>query len=294
MGDTQRQEPAGDVGGGAGAEAFDGARFIVRARRLADLSQRELADALGVSRAAIGRLESGAARVETGTLSAILALAGLRLAVLDGAGAEVAPVPVDVLRDRADRRFPGHLDARPPVDAPSDRVHPRRGVPEPRGWYHQRPSRARRRAITGTPADHPTVSGLREARRAAYWQGVAQAEARRALDPEPECCCFDGCFELACRDDCPCQCEPDRRGALHREPYVGDWTDHAARNGGQPVGRTQPAREVTGGLRRARTVVLERSNPRTPCVGQRSLSTSGAPRVPSSSSPVASLLWWRE
>lgn len=221
----QRQGPAGDVGGGAGEEVFDGARFIVRTRRMADLSQRELAEAIGVSRATVGRLESGAARVETGTLSVILALAGLRLAVLDGEGTEIAPVPVDVLRDRADRRFPGHLDARPPVDAPSDRVHPRRGAPEPKGWYHQRPSRARRRVLTGTPADHPTVSGLREARRAAYWQGVAQAEARRGAEPEPECRCLDGCFELACLDDCPCQCEPDRRGALHREPYVDDvWT----------------------------------------------------------------------
>ena len=218
MGDTQRETPAADVGGGDLDEVFDGARYIVRARRLADLSQRELADSIGVSRATVGRLESGAARVDTGTLSVILARAGLRLAVLDRKGREIAPFPVDVLRDHADRRFPGHLDARPPQDAPADRVHPRRGAPEPLGWYQQRPSRARRRVRLGIPADHPTVSGLRESRQAAYWKGVARAEARRAADPQPECSCFDGCFERACLTNCPCQCEPDHRSSLRPVP----------------------------------------------------------------------------
>lgn len=213
MGDMQHQDPNEGVGDGLG-EVFDGARYIVRARRVADLSQRELADEIGVSRATVGRLESGAARVDTGTLSVILAKAGLRLAVLDREGREISPVPLDVLRDHADRRFPGHLDARPPQDAPSDRVHPRRGAPEPLGWYQQRPSRAGRRVRNGTPVDHPTVSGLREARQAAYWEGVARAEARRAANPEPECSCFDDCFERACLVECPCQCEPDHRASL--------------------------------------------------------------------------------
>ena len=216
MGDTQQERSTDGTGDGDLDEVFDGARYIVRARRLADLSQRELADSIGVSRATVGRLESGAARVDAGTLSAILARAGLRLAVLDGHGREIAPFPLDVLRDRADRRFPGHLDARPPQDAPSDRVYPRRGTPEPLGWYQQRPSRARRRLRNGTPADHPTVSGLHASRRAAYWNGVARAEARRAADPEPECSCFDDCFERACLTDCPCQCEPDRIDVLRR------------------------------------------------------------------------------
>lgn len=218
MGDTRQEGPAGGVGDGAGdgvgerdlEEVFDGARFIVRARRIADLSQRELADSIGVSRATVGRLESGAARVDAGTLSIILARAGLRLAVLDREGCEVSPFPVDVLRDRAGRRFPGHLDARPPQDTPSDRVHPRRGAAEPRGWYYQRESRTRRRRRLGTPADHPTVSGLREARLAAYREGVARAEARRVAGPQEECSCLDACFELACLSVCPCQCEPDR------------------------------------------------------------------------------------
>jgi transcriptional regulator with XRE-family HTH domain len=175
--------PQRTKGDGSG-EVFDGARFIVRARRLADLSQRELAEDTGLSRATIGRLESGASRVDAATLSVILARAGLRLAVLDRAGHEVEPVPLDVLRDRADRRFPGHLDVRPPHDAPSDRVHPRRGAPEPRGWFEQRPSRAARRGRSGVPVDHPTISGLRAEREIAYWAGVAAAAARRAAEPE--------------------------------------------------------------------------------------------------------------
>ena len=221
MGETQHHDPTEGVGDGV-SEVFDGARYIVRARRVADLSQRELADEIGVSRATVGRLESGASRVDTGTLSAILATAGLRLAVLDREGREIPPIPVDVLRDHADRRFPGHLDARPPQDAPSDRVHPRRGAPQPLGWYQQRPSRARRRVRMGTPVDHPTVSGLREARQAAYWAGVAEAEARRAADPEPDCSCFDACFERACLTECPCQCEPDRRADLRSLRPRGD------------------------------------------------------------------------
>jgi HTH-type transcriptional regulator/antitoxin HipB len=195
-------------------EVFDGARYIVRARRLADLSQRELAEEVGLSRATVGRLESGASRVDTATLSVILGRAGLRLTVVDRDGREVGPVPSDVLRDNADRRFPGHLDVRQPHDAPSDRVHPRRGVREARGWFEQRPSRAARRGRAGVPADHPTVSGLREDRRAAYWRGVASAETRRAAEPQPECSCFDDCFERACLTDCPCQCEPDHRSVL--------------------------------------------------------------------------------
>ena len=216
MSDSQRLIPTAPVEGADQAEVFDGARYIVRARRVADLSQRELADEMGLSRATIGRLESGASRVDAETLSSILARAGLRLAVLDGDGREVRPVPVDVLRDHADRRFPGHLDARPPKDGPSDRVDPRRGGPEALGWYQQRRSRAYRRQRTGIPVDHPTVSGLREGRQAAYWAGVAAAELRHAAAPLPECSCFDACFEMACVSQCPCQCEPDHR--IDRRP----------------------------------------------------------------------------
>lgn len=190
---------------------FDGARYIVRARRLADLSQRELADALGLSRATVGRLESGAARVDAATLSAILEQAQLRLVVVDSEGREVDPIPSDVLRDHAGRRFPGHLDARPPVDAPAGRVDSRRGGPPARGWYQQRSARAYRRGRLGVPVDHPTISGLRDGRQDARRHAIAAARARQWEVVEPECECLDDCFEFACLAACPCQCEPDRR-----------------------------------------------------------------------------------
>ena len=206
-------------GGRAEDEPFDGARFIVRARRMADLSQRELAEAIGLSRATVGRLESGAARVDTMTLSVILEQAGLRLAVVDGNGQEVAPIPSDVLRDHGGRRFPGHLDARPPLEAPADRVDSRRGGPPARGWYHQRPARAYRRGRQGVPLDHPTESGLRDSKQLARERVLAAARARHQVALDPECACLDACFERACLAVCPCQCEPDRRFG-HRSPQL--------------------------------------------------------------------------
>lgn len=195
---------------GAGSVVFDGARYIVRVRRLADLSQRELAEAVGLSPATVGRLESGAARVDAATLSVILQQADLRLAVVDREGREVMPIPTDVLRDHAGRRFPGHLDARPPVEAPADRVDSRRGGPPARGWYFQRPARAYRRGRDGIPLDHPTVSGMRSGRQLARQEALAAARARQGAAEENECACLDACFERACLVECRCQCEPDR------------------------------------------------------------------------------------
>lgn len=196
---------------GWSVDEFDAARYAARARRVADLSQRELADLLGLSRATIGRIESGAMRVDTATLAAILSTAGLRLAVLDVNGTEVPPIPRDVLRDHAGRRLPSHLDARPPVDEPADRgIDPRRGGPPALAWFEHRDRRRRRRARAGTPTDHPTVSGMREDKAAARRRALAAAAAREATHPIPECVCLDGCFERACLPGCPCQCEPER------------------------------------------------------------------------------------
>ncbi|WP_404391080.1 helix-turn-helix transcriptional regulator [Humibacillus xanthopallidus] len=200
---------------------FDAARFVLRARREADLSQRDLADVIGLSRATIGRLETGATRVGVDLLGSILALAGLRLAVLDGSGREVQPVPDDVLRDNADRRFPSHLDVLLPEDQPAYRgVHPRPGQPPATGWYHQRRRRADLRRRRGTQPDHPTHSGERQRRRAAYEARVAAAIRRQADAPDPECTCLDECFELACLAACPCQCEPERPGSARSGPPV--------------------------------------------------------------------------
>ncbi len=189
-------------------EEFDAARFIVRVRRRADLSQRQLADVIGVSRATIGRLESGASHVDTATLGVILSVAGLRLAVLDEAGKEVTPVPIDLLRDHANRRFPGHLDVLPPEDMPAYRgANPRRGRPDANAWFLQRRARATLRDKVGVPLDHPSVTGERRRKRARREAGVAAAVLKYRSQPLPECTCLDECFELACLEDCSCQCE---------------------------------------------------------------------------------------
>lgn len=114
-------------------DPFDVAGYVRRVRRLADLSQRELAALLGVSRAAVGRMETGEAGVDAETLSQMLGLAGLRLCVVDESGDAVPPVPRDVLRDHAGRHFPSHLDVLPPHDLPTHRgANPGKASPRQR------------------------------------------------------------------------------------------------------------------------------------------------------------------
>ncbi len=186
--------------------------YVRRVRRLADLSQRELAARLGLSRAQVGRLETGERDVSVGTLSRILRLAGLRLQVVDASGAEVLPVPWDVLRDHADRHFPSHLDVTAPGTTPAHRgADPRKGKPDAKGWYTLRDRRAESRERLGTQPDHPTPAGLRRARLEPLARRRAEWLERHGPEPEPECSCLDACFEELCLPSCSCQCEPDRR-----------------------------------------------------------------------------------
>ena len=193
-------------------DSVDVAGYVRRVRRVADLSQRELAAALGVSRAAVGRMESGETTPGVIVLVDILRLAGLRLKIVDVSGDEVAPVPRDVIRDHAHRHFPSHLDAVGPSDMPPHRgANPRKGKPDARGWYTLRGRRIELRDRRGTQLDHPTVAGLRRERRERMAVLRAKVVERWGVRPEPECTCFDACFEELCLAECPCQCEPDRR-----------------------------------------------------------------------------------
>jgi transcriptional regulator with XRE-family HTH domain len=203
-------------------DVFDVAGYMRRVRRIADLSQRELAALLGVSHASVGRMETGAAPVDVAALSAVLGLAGLRLCVVDATGRAVSPVPGDVLRDHADRHFPSHLDVLPPADQPVHRgANPRKGRPEARGWYTLRGRRVELRDRRGVHADHPTVSG--ERRRLAQRRAEMRdrVRSRLHLEPEPECICADACFIELCVPSCPCQCEPDRRHPHHQREGAG-------------------------------------------------------------------------
>ena len=138
-----------------------GRRYLVRARRLADLSQRDLSEVSGVGRSTIAGFESGARRVPVEVLDALLRAAGLRLAVLDGTGAEVDPVPVGMVRDNAGRRFPAHLDVQPPDELPREVLtSPRYDRQPAKAWYHHRAERDRLTDSAGRAPDHPTDADL--------------------------------------------------------------------------------------------------------------------------------------
>jgi transcriptional regulator with XRE-family HTH domain len=87
--------------------------YVRRVRRAADLSQRELVIATGLSVSWVARVEAGTAVPRVAQLETVLALAGWRLAVLDEARREMHPLLEydQDLGDGAGRRYPAHLDA---------------------------------------------------------------------------------------------------------------------------------------------------------------------------------------
>lgn len=92
---------------------FPVADCLRQARRLADLSQRELAHRAGVGRSLVARLESGqAVHPSIHTVLRLLEAAGLQLVVTDGSGEHVPPMRAECMRDQAERHFPAHLDVR--------------------------------------------------------------------------------------------------------------------------------------------------------------------------------------
>ena len=85
--------------------------IVRRVRRTADMSQRELADAVGLSVASIGAIETGRRTPSLPALSRILGAARYRLAVVDDRGRLVLPLEVwQDTEDGAGRRYPAHLD----------------------------------------------------------------------------------------------------------------------------------------------------------------------------------------
>jgi transcriptional regulator with XRE-family HTH domain len=217
--------------------------LVRRIRRSADLSQRELARALGVSTGAVAQAESGARDLPATVLTRAAELAGLRFVLVDASGAEVPAMDDTAVRDRSGRRFPAHLD-------------PRHGDV---GWWHgperysrERPQftfdRDRRerddlRAAVGVPADHHVPrpgdsleerARLRAEAAEAAWrtrwrEGLAQHRLRLQerlrlglpLFPDPTYTCPSACDDLLFADgpltarqqavphveDCPCLCD---------------------------------------------------------------------------------------
>ncbi|MGW4501812.1 GNAT family N-acetyltransferase [Micromonospora sp. NPDC004336] len=122
-------------------EAVDLGAALRSLRRLADLSQRELAELSGVPQATLARIESGRATdPRFRTVERLVRAAGGKVAVNgagrtdndydnhndnsddnENAGEPLPAVPHDGLRDVAGRRYPAHLDAwevREPRDWP--------------------------------------------------------------------------------------------------------------------------------------------------------------------------------
>jgi HTH-type transcriptional regulator/antitoxin HipB len=165
--------------------AIDSSGYVRRVRRIADLSQRELASAVGRSQSAVSRVESGR-DVTLSLFARILAVAGLRISIVDADGVETAPVPPDVLRDAAGRRAPSHLDIHAAPERPMFRLLLRSVDATPHGfWYHRRRDRDRLRAQAGiVPYDQPTVSSLGTERRERDAARRARARAAAHADLE--------------------------------------------------------------------------------------------------------------
>lgn len=195
---------------------FDRVGALRRARRVADLSQREMAAQVGVSRSVIGRAESDRGSASLELLIAVLGVAGLQLSVLDGDGRPVAPMRPRTVRNRAGRRFPAHLDTRLP-GALATRGDPwRYDRPKPDVTFHHRFRRDRPWLQGGdvwpSPMprqhDHLTPAELAACDRARRAKARLRRWRPRSPEPYDPCLCGPECV-VHCDPVCPCQCEPE-------------------------------------------------------------------------------------
>jgi transcriptional regulator with XRE-family HTH domain len=204
---------------------FDLCGALRRIRRIADLSQRGLAAAADLSSSVVAHAEAGTRDVHVGALVRAAATAGLRLALVDADGVEVAGMADAAVRDLGRRRFPAHLDVLR-SDARESRYEHR--FDRPRPWYtydRDRPGRDAIRRRDGTPDDHrlpqpddsPAVrraqrdAAARQRAREDYERRLAAGEVTRSEDFA--CTCPPGC-DIATEQklprhtpDCPCGCD---------------------------------------------------------------------------------------
>jgi len=207
--------------------AFDLPGSLRRIRRAADLSQRELARALDVSKSLVGAAESGSSGLDVRVLDRAAALVGMRLALLDAAGTEVAGMAEDTVRDMGGRRFPAHLDTR---YSDEHWWHGPHRYSRYQPWYtfdRDRRMRDLYRARDGVPTDHQlpqpgdSPRERAEQRRWALLRARAEERERRFLAGEFAhvresfvCTCPAACDELDDRSGrpvhaagCPCNCD---------------------------------------------------------------------------------------
>jgi HTH-type transcriptional regulator/antitoxin HipB len=198
---------------------FDVAAALRRIRRLADASQRELAERIGISKSTVAAVESGSRGLDVRVLACAAELAGLSLALVDANGEPVEGMAPNGVRDRLGRRFPAHLDTR---YSDEGWWHGPERYSRSTPWYtfdRSRYIRDRYRSRDGTPSDHqlphPGDSPAERAdarRHAARLRGIEKAKLR---PEEPfECSCPPECDELDDRSGppvhaqgCPCGCD---------------------------------------------------------------------------------------
>lgn len=205
---------------------FDLPGALRRIRRQADLSQRELATRLGVSKSTIAAAETGDRGMESRMLARAAECARLRLALLDEEGREALPMADDAARDMGYRRFPAHLDTR---HSDQGWWHGPERYSRRQPWYtFDRDRRARdgRRRDFGTPEDHQvpqpgdSPDDRREQRRAKARRRAAEELQRRFEAGElghaseefrcgcpPECEQLDEGLRPVHTPGCPCRCD---------------------------------------------------------------------------------------
>ncbi len=160
---------------------FDGGvpGLVRRVRRILDVSQRGLADILGVSQSVVARWETERTSPRVSVLQKLLAMAGIRVELRDeDSDEEVGPMRADGARNRGGSRYPAHADLRvtgwwvPREDRRMTTIGyfvnltRSRQLRRPAVHYSLSPRIKRiERLLYGTPDDHP-----------AHHQLVAEAE----------------------------------------------------------------------------------------------------------------------
>jgi DNA-binding XRE family transcriptional regulator len=90
---------------------YPAAGLVRRARRIADLSQRQMARLAHVAPSTVGKVEAGVLTPSLDLFQRLIATAGLFLAVVDQDSRVIVPMQdrADAM-DGAERRYPSHLD----------------------------------------------------------------------------------------------------------------------------------------------------------------------------------------
>jgi transcriptional regulator with XRE-family HTH domain len=221
-----RTPSAGDTIGPVPAP-FDLCGVLRRIRRTADMSQRQLADAAGLSPSAVAHAEAGTRDMPATALARAAETAGLRLALLDGSGAEVRGMHPGAVRDRGGRRFPAHLDT-VLSERRASRWEHRPLLRRPTYTFDRRESWGDDESRAGgarpddhllpQPGDSPeerAAARRREARRQLQDEHARRVAAGELRPAEPfTCACPPACDELddwsgrpVHAEHCPCSCD---------------------------------------------------------------------------------------